>query len=285
MLLFNNAINSLGLVELPLFGRKYTWTNKQSSPLLERLDWFFTSSSWTTSYLITTVSSLVMQTSDHWPCKITISTSIPKGKVFRFENYWLQHPSFIQTAQEGWQDPSNQLGRAKAITAKCKNLRKILRSWQQKLSNLKKNLENVKTMLSLLEIIEEHRDLTVMEWNFRETLIDKLNQLLDQQKVYWKQRSKIKWIKEGDAGTKLFHTHATIKHKNNLIAQLQKSNGEIVLDHAEKEKVLWEAFKERLGQSEFSTMAFNLSLFVERHVNLDWLEESFTRDEIDAIIK
>ena len=48
MLLFIEAISALGLIELPLHGKKYTWTNKQSPPLLERLDWFFTSSSWTT---------------------------------------------------------------------------------------------------------------------------------------------------------------------------------------------------------------------------------------------
>lgn len=40
MLNFNNAISSLGVVEIPLHGRKYTWTNKQHPPLLERLDWF-----------------------------------------------------------------------------------------------------------------------------------------------------------------------------------------------------------------------------------------------------
>lgn len=43
MFLFNDAINTLGLVKLPLYGKHYTWTNKQFSPLLERLDWFFTS--------------------------------------------------------------------------------------------------------------------------------------------------------------------------------------------------------------------------------------------------
>jgi len=48
MLLFNEAMSALGLVELPLYGKKFTWTNKQPSPLLERLNWFFTSSSWTT---------------------------------------------------------------------------------------------------------------------------------------------------------------------------------------------------------------------------------------------
>jgi hypothetical protein len=41
--LFNEAISALGLVELPLKGKCYTWSNKQHPPLLERLDWFFTS--------------------------------------------------------------------------------------------------------------------------------------------------------------------------------------------------------------------------------------------------
>jgi hypothetical protein len=56
MFLFNAAISSLGLVELPLQGRKFTWSNKQDPPLLERLDWFFTSACWTLSYPTTSVS-------------------------------------------------------------------------------------------------------------------------------------------------------------------------------------------------------------------------------------
>lgn len=39
--LFNEAINKLDMIELPLHGRQFTWTNKQFPPLLERLDWFF----------------------------------------------------------------------------------------------------------------------------------------------------------------------------------------------------------------------------------------------------
>lgn len=38
MLLFNEAISALGLVKIPLIGKKITWTNKQHPPLLERLD-------------------------------------------------------------------------------------------------------------------------------------------------------------------------------------------------------------------------------------------------------
>jgi hypothetical protein len=38
MLAFNDAISNLRLEELKLYGNKYTWSNCQQSPLLERLD-------------------------------------------------------------------------------------------------------------------------------------------------------------------------------------------------------------------------------------------------------
>lgn len=49
-LIFNEIIDHLGLVELPLKGRAYTWSNMQNEPLLEQLDWFFTSVNWTTDF-------------------------------------------------------------------------------------------------------------------------------------------------------------------------------------------------------------------------------------------
>jgi len=81
MFMFNEAISALGLVELPLTGRKYTRTNKQNPPLLERLDWFFTSVDWTILYPDSSVSTLSMETSDHVPCIVSISTNIPKGEL------------------------------------------------------------------------------------------------------------------------------------------------------------------------------------------------------------
>lgn len=79
MYLFNEAIDTLGLIELLMHGRHFTWTNKQLSPLLERLDWFFTSNAWTETYPNTIVRSMTMETSDHWLCIIEINTKNPKG--------------------------------------------------------------------------------------------------------------------------------------------------------------------------------------------------------------
>jgi hypothetical protein len=41
MLVFNDFIREQHLTEIPIKGRKYTWSNMQDNPLLEQLDWFF----------------------------------------------------------------------------------------------------------------------------------------------------------------------------------------------------------------------------------------------------
>jgi len=128
MLLFNEAISSLGLIELPLKGRRFTWSHKQQSPLLKRLDWFFTSACWTLSYPNTVVYPLINETSDHVPCVITISTSIPKHFLFRFENYWLEHSDFYYVVQQFWSAPINVTDAAKIISAKFKALRLALKT-------------------------------------------------------------------------------------------------------------------------------------------------------------
>ena len=87
MLIFNEAISNLGLIELPLKGRKFTWSNMQHDPLLEKLDWFFTSATWTVTFPNTMVYPLVKPISDHVPCVISIGTMIPKAKIFRLENF------------------------------------------------------------------------------------------------------------------------------------------------------------------------------------------------------
>ena len=87
IMIFNEIISNLGLLEIPLKGRKYTWSNMQDDPLLEQIDWVFTSANWISVYPDTLLLPLTRPTSDHIPCKIQIGTNIPKAQVFRFENY------------------------------------------------------------------------------------------------------------------------------------------------------------------------------------------------------
>lgn len=203
MFLFNEAISNLDLIELPLHGRQFTWTNKQFSPLLERLDWFFTSNSWIANFPNTLVRTLVMESSDHWPCVIEIGITIPQTKFFRFENHQLNHEGFIQVVVNGWSTPNHVTDSAKLLTAKFKNLRKELIIWKLKLPKLAIAIQNIKLVLHFLETVEIFRDLSLPEWNFRNLISEKLISLLKQQKTYQRQRGKIRWIKEGDAGKKI----------------------------------------------------------------------------------
>jgi exonuclease III len=86
MFLFNEIIGHLGLLELPLKGRIFAWSNMQQSPLLEQLDWFFTSSNWISCYPNSVVFPLAKKGSDHVPCVVSVDTNIPKAKIFIFEN-------------------------------------------------------------------------------------------------------------------------------------------------------------------------------------------------------
>ncbi|GMQ07079.1 hypothetical protein CsSME_00051430 [Camellia sinensis var. sinensis] len=46
MIEFNTFIHNMDMVDLPLLGRKFTWSNKQSVEKCCRLDCFLVSSSW-----------------------------------------------------------------------------------------------------------------------------------------------------------------------------------------------------------------------------------------------
>jgi len=90
------------LIEVPLLDRSFTWSNKRSTPTLERLDRVFINLAWDEKLPNTILSSLTRTTFDHVPLKIDIATSIPKSKIFRFENYWVHAAGFHDTVGTAW---------------------------------------------------------------------------------------------------------------------------------------------------------------------------------------
>jgi hypothetical protein len=54
--------------------------------------------------------------------------------------------------------------------------------------------------------------------------------------------------------------------------------------HEEKAQLLWEAYKDRLGKSEFTHMYFDLHSLLNASEDLHILEEPFMKEEIDGIV-
>jgi hypothetical protein len=214
------------------------------------------------TYPSTTLKALDITPSNNTPCLITIATSIPKSKVFRFENFWLLNDQFMGILSDCWAIPLQHVDCAKSLTAKFQNLRLKLKEWQASKIGLHTLIANARAILQFVEFLGDFRDLSVEEWNFKDLLKNHLLGLLEQQRVYWKQRGAIKWVKLGDASTKFFHANAAIRYRGNLITELVSSNGVAATDHREKEQILWEDFKFRLGTSEFSGFIVNPSFFI-----------------------
>lgn len=150
-------------------------------------------------------------------------------------------------------------------------MKKILKQWKQSLSALKDNISNVKLVLCFLNLIEEFRDLSLVEWNFRKLLEDKLIILLQQQKTYWMQRGAINWATLGDASTKFFHAQATMRYMRNLITHLLDDFGTLVANCSAKAHLIWTSFEERLGTSNFTIVNFDLaSHFTNLLIYLCW---------------
>ena len=77
---------------------------------------------------------------------------------------------------------------------------------------------------------------------------------------------------------------ATIAHKRNFIFSLTKPDGTVVTEHEQKTNLLWESYKQRLGNCEFSNIHYDLStLLIEQ--NLDHLDTKFSQTKIEVVIK
>jgi hypothetical protein len=167
MSMFNEMLSDLDLVEIPFSGRNYSSSNMQADPLLVKLDWVFTFSSWTLSYPTTFVQPLSKPLSDHIPFVLHIGSKIPKANMFRFENFWVEHPGFLDTIRLHWNNSPVFGNAARNRSSKFKHVRARLKKWSRNLSNINKLIYNCKWVLLLLDGLEDQRNLSRMELNFR----------------------------------------------------------------------------------------------------------------------
>lgn len=73
--------------------------------------------------------------------------------------------------------------------------------------------------------------------------------LLERQEIYWKQRSKQFWLKEGDQNTRFFHNYASGRKRNNYISRIRNKNDEWVENTQGMQDVITEYFSELFTMS------------------------------------
>jgi hypothetical protein len=95
----------------------------QQNPLLEKLDWVFTSATWTSEFPNTLSFPLSRLGSDHVPIHVQIGTDIPRTNLFRFKNYWIDFEGFLDTVKSNWDSSAYKTDSALMLNGKFKKLR------------------------------------------------------------------------------------------------------------------------------------------------------------------
>ena len=91
--------------------------------------------------------------------------------------------------------------------------------------------EKVKHHKAVIEDLKDREDDDGIQLYFEEK--EKLHDVLQHEELFWKQRAKAFWLKEGDTNSKYFHAVTSSKKKANHISALRSENGEWVSNHEE----------------------------------------------------
>lgn len=70
---------------------------------------------------------------------------------------------------------------------------------------------------------------------------NQIDNILADEEMFWKQRSRAVWLKEGDRNTKYFHAKALARRKKNKIHGIEDENGDWIED-VEVVKIFYKYF-------------------------------------------
>ena len=70
-----------------------------------------------------------------------------------------------------------------------------------------------------------------------------LGRLLCMEETFWKQKSRVQWLQEGDKNTKFFHAVAKDNHRRHMIRKIQLEDGTWVEDQDAIGDAGWKFFE------------------------------------------
>ncbi|CAN6557042.1 unnamed protein product [Malus baccata var. baccata] len=210
-------MNSSNLFDLGFNGPTFTWRGLRYGEWVEeRLDRVLVNDFWQDLWPNSSVTHGTVLASDHCPLLIKSDLDGPKGrKLFRFETFWAKEEECQSLVRSCWAHRQHDDG---------------LVNWGRKLNVCRSRLSRwsgtkfKRRGLQIQDLLAQLDDLQ-REWGPNQDEIREKSQLIDnlrvQEESYWCQRSRVNWLRDGDANTKFFHHSTLHRRRRNTIVKLK----------------------------------------------------------------
>ncbi|KAL5537575.1 hypothetical protein UlMin_045802 [Ulmus minor] len=224
---FQSTLNSCGLKDFSCNGEQLTWSNKQGEEdfMQCRLDRFVGSLDWYRLFPEAQVTNLSFYHSDHKAIKMVLGQSwvwVKKAagrgrkRRFHFEEIWTTDEACRDVVSSAWNEGKIYHGPL-GIPNRLKFCATKTDEWGfAKFGNLKKNINKLQKDIELKKTDSSYGSNVAVIQDMEASL----ESLLNQDEIYWKQRSRMEWLAHGDWNSKVFHLKGSKRERKNKISGL-----------------------------------------------------------------
>ncbi|KAF7831272.1 ribonuclease H [Senna tora] len=227
MMDFRSTLDNCGLQDPGFTGYPFTWSNGRCGEdnVQERLDRACVTEEWLCLYPFISVEHNTRSFSDHCVVVVEFDEVIPeastKGKrLFRFEESWCNEPSCHELVASGWDAGSNIVEKIKHVSSAFQEANFY------NTSSIRKKIKHLEESITILK----HLDLTDAVKLKIQNAQAELDNLLKNEEILWRQRSRAIWLKEGDLNTKFFHRKASQRKRRNMIFRIRDDHNRVHSD-------------------------------------------------------
>jgi len=149
-----------------------------------------------------------------------------------------------------------------ALKNKLRNLRNSIKQWSKEKGDIKANkIQQLKQKLANLENIASHRTLSESEVQTKRALQQELWDTANAYESLMRQKSRAKWIKEGDRNSAYFHKLINFRRCSNAVPGIFIDGAWVQQPHLVKNAVFTFFMKDSLKKT-FTDLSWMGSIFL-----------------------
>ncbi|CAL1355621.1 unnamed protein product [Linum trigynum] len=225
---FNEFISDCDLLDLPLSGSLFTWSNGSGS--FSKIDRAIINSSFDSSFSPDSIMALDRVESDHCAIFLKWGALDRIRRPWRFENMWILDESYSTRLVGWWNVPVNGHGVLFLFGQRLKQAKALIKCWNR--DHFGRVEQRIKDLLRKIKFFDQMEEQGVIPEDARvekNMLKCELEKLLLMEEIAWRQKSRELWLSIGDKNTGFFHRMASNNRRKNKI-HFVKINGERVSD-------------------------------------------------------